>query len=140
MRVAGIMSGTSLDGIDVAIVDLADGKINTVAFHTTPYSPAVRAAILAVSNCTTHTAAIARTHFLLGRLYAQAVRETCRRHRVRMESIDLIGCHGQTIYHQGDAANFLGQPVSATLRTRSPRTRLPIFPGGGCSGTPCSRT
>src|SRR5579862_5307300 len=110
------MSGTSLDGIDVAIVDLAGAKINTVAFHTTPYTTGVRAAILAVSNCPTHTAAIARTHFLLGCLYAQAVRETCRRHRVRMESIELIGCHGQTIYHQGDAANFLGHPISATLQ------------------------
>ena len=110
------MSGTSLDGIDVAIVDLTSAKIDTIAFYTTPYSPAVREAILAVSNRPTHTAAIARTHFLLGRLYAQAVRETCRRNRVRMESIELIGCHGQTIYHQGDAAKFLGHPVSATLQ------------------------
>jgi anhydro-N-acetylmuramic acid kinase len=110
------MSGTSLDGIDVAIVDLTGAKIRTIAFHTTPYTPAVRAAILAVSNCPTHTAAIARGHFLLGRLYAQAVRETCLRNRVRMESIELIGCHGQTIYHQGDAAKFLGHPVAATLQ------------------------
>jgi anhydro-N-acetylmuramic acid kinase len=110
------MSGTSLDGIDVAIVDLNGGKIRTVAFQTTPYTPAVRAAILAISNCQTHTTAIARTHFLLGRLYAEAVRATCRRHRVRMDSIELIGCHGQTIYHQGDAAKFLGHPVAATLQ------------------------
>jgi anhydro-N-acetylmuramic acid kinase len=116
VRVAGIMSGTSLDGIDVAIVDFSGAKITTIAFHATPYSPAVRAAILAVSNCQTHTAAIARTNSVLGRLYVDAVRATCRRHRVRMGSIDLIGCHGQTIYHQGDAAKFLGHPVSATMQ------------------------
>ena len=48
MRVAGIMSGTSLDGIDVAVVDLVGTSIKAVGFRTTPYSKAVREAILAV--------------------------------------------------------------------------------------------
>ena len=72
MRVAGIMSGTSLDGVDVAIVDIRSKKIEPVAFHTVPYPKAVRQAILGVSNTMTHTSAIARLHFLLGELYAAA--------------------------------------------------------------------
>ena len=53
MRVAGVMSGTSLDGIDVAIVDISGPRMRTVAFHTTPYPATVREAILAVSNAAT---------------------------------------------------------------------------------------
>lgn len=116
MRVAGIMSGTSLDGIDIAIVDIAGRRIRPVAFHATPYPERVRKAILGVSNATTTTAQIARLHFLLGRLYADAVRETCRRTRIPAGSIELAGCHGQTIYHQGEKEQFLGKPVAATLQ------------------------
>ena len=73
MRVAGIMSGTSLDGIDVAIVDIRGRRVETVGFTATPYPAKVRAAILGVSNCPTHTATISRLNFLLGELYARAV-------------------------------------------------------------------
>jgi anhydro-N-acetylmuramic acid kinase len=112
------MSGTSLDGIDVAIVDIdkAGRKIRPVAFHSTPYPEAVRQAILGVSNTTVTTAEIARLHVRLGQLYARAVQQTCKRHRVPPGSIELVGCHGQTIYHQGEARQFLGRPVAATLQ------------------------
>jgi anhydro-N-acetylmuramic acid kinase len=116
LRVAGIMSGTSLDGIAVAIVDIVGRRIRPVAFHASPYPERVRKAILGVSNTTTTTAQIARLHFLLGQLYADAVRETCRRTRIPAGSIELVGCHGQTIYHQGEPEPFLGKPVAATLQ------------------------
>jgi anhydro-N-acetylmuramic acid kinase len=116
MRVAGIMSGTSLDGIDVAIVDIRGKKIEAVAFHTVPYPKTVREAILGVSNTMTHTAAIARLHFLLGELYAEAVRETCRRRRVPLHSISLCGLHGQTIFHEGAPVNFLGRRIASTFQ------------------------
>src|SRR5690242_6577054 len=112
------MSGTSLDGIDVAVVDIDKGgrKIRPVAFHSTTYPDAVRQAILGVSNTTVTTAEIARLHIRLGQLYARAIEQACRRHRIRPDSIELVGCHGQTIYHQGDARPFLGQSVAATLQ------------------------
>src|SRR5579864_4855921 len=110
------MSGTSLDGIDVAIVDIERRRIRPVAFHSTPYPERVRKSILGVSNTTTTTAEIARLHFLLGQLYAGAVQETCRCQRVPLKSLELIGCHGQTIYHQGEPKPFLGRPVSTTLQ------------------------
>ena len=116
MRVAGIMSGTSLDGIDVAIVDIRGRRIQPIAFRSVPYEKRVRQAILGVSNTTTTTAEIARLHFLLGQLYAKAVQETCRLHRVPLNSLELVGCHGQTIYHQGAQKPFLGRPVSTTLQ------------------------
>jgi anhydro-N-acetylmuramic acid kinase len=116
MRVAGIMSGTSLDGIDVAIVDIRRKKIEPLAFHSIPYSKTVRAAILGVSNTMTHTSAIARLHFLLGELYAEAVRATCRRKRISLHSIALCGMHGQTIFHEGAPVNYLGRRVASTMQ------------------------
>lgn len=123
------MSGTSLDGIDVAIVDISGRRISTVAFRSTPYSAQTREAVMAVSNTTTTTAAIARLSFKLGELYASAVRETCRRNGVPLDSVEWIGCHGQTIYHEsgvttmqiGEAAVIAeetGIPVVSDFRTR----------------------
>jgi len=120
MRVAGIMSGTSLDGIDVAIVDIRGKKIEPVAFHTVPYPKTVREAILGVSNTMTHTSAIARLHFLLGELYAEAVRDTCKRRHIPLDSISLCGLHGQTIFHEGAPVNYLGRRVASTLQLGDP--------------------
>jgi anhydro-N-acetylmuramic acid kinase len=146
MRVAGIMSGTSADGIDVAVVDIQepqvresaayrrkqksgvalfampdsdrsnDVKLKPVAFHSVPYPKPVREAILAVSNSMTHTASIARLSFLLGELYAEAVRETCLRGRLPLDSVSLVGMHGQTIFHESEPVEYLGRRVSSTLQ------------------------
>ncbi len=125
MRVAGVMSGTSLDGIDVAIVQIAGRRISTIGFQSTPYSAAVRRAILAVSNTTAHTRDVARLNVRLGELYARAIQRACRRYG----PVDLIGCHGQTIYHEGGVsttqigeaaviAERIGVPVVSDFRTR----------------------
>ncbi len=116
MIVAGIMSGTSLDGIDVAIVNIQKSKIETLAFRSTPYSKAVREALLSISNTATHTATISRLNFLLGELYAGALIETARRAQIKLASIDLIGMHGQTIYHEGSPAKFLARRIASTLQ------------------------
>src|SRR5689334_18173594 len=73
VKIAGIMSGTSLDGIDVAVVEIRGKRIKPLAFSSTPYPNQVREAILGVSNAMAHTATIARLHYLLGELYADAV-------------------------------------------------------------------
>lgn len=131
MIVAGIMSGTSLDGIDVAVVDVAGRRIGVKAFHTTPYPPRVRRAILAASNAATHTAHIARLHFLLGELYAQAIRSACNKNGIALESVKLIACHGQTIFHEGEPVSFLGHKVASTLQIGeaaiiAERTGIPV--------------
>jgi anhydro-N-acetylmuramic acid kinase len=114
------MSGTSLDGIDVAIVDMARGRIQPVAFHTTAYPKAVRDAILGVSNTTTHTSAISRLHVLIAELYAEAVRDTCRRARVPLSSLKLCGIHGQTIFHESTPVRFLGRQIANTFQIGDP--------------------
>lgn len=128
MRVAGIMSGTSLDGIDVAIVDIRGKRIETVAHATIPYAGAMRRRI---ANAAT-PAEISRLNFELGELYAKAVAATCERAGIPIRSLQLIGSHGQTIYHEGRGptpntlqigeasviAERLGVPVISDFRTR----------------------
>jgi anhydro-N-acetylmuramic acid kinase len=111
VRVAGLISGTSVDGIDVAVVDIDDG-LHVVSTSTVPYPPDVRAAILSVSNAATHTATIARLNFLLGELFAEAVVHC----GVPVETIELIGSHGQTIFHEGEPVEFCGRRIASTLQ------------------------
>ena len=110
------MSGTSLDGIDAVVVELAGARVNTLAFHTAAYPAAVRQALLSVSNAETHTRDIARLHFLLPELYAEAFLEACRKARVKPAQVAVLGCHGQTIYHEGRPAPFLGRRIACTLQ------------------------
>jgi anhydro-N-acetylmuramic acid kinase len=117
MRIAGIMSGTSLDGIDVAIVEIRGRRVETIGFTSTPYPARTRAAILAVSNCDTHTAAISRLHYQLAELYAKAVLAAIR----RFGAVELIGCHGQTVYHEGRSNTLqLGEPAVLAERSGLP--------------------
>jgi anhydro-N-acetylmuramic acid kinase len=95
MRVAGVMSGTSLDGIDVAIVDIRGKRIETIAFLSVPYPRTVRDALMNISTPNVSTVAeVSRLNFLLGELYAKAILTT-------RQPVELIGLHGQTIYHEG---------------------------------------
>jgi anhydro-N-acetylmuramic acid kinase len=111
MRVAGLISGTSVDGIDVAVIDI-DAAIHVVTSVTVPYPSDVQSAILSVSNAVTHTSTIARLNFLLGELFAEALGKT----GVPLETIELIGSHGQTIFHEGEPAQFLGRKIASTLQ------------------------
>ena len=120
MIIAGVMSGTSADGINVALVRIAAAKsrapaVTLIGHSEYPYPPKVRAAVLAAMNATNaRVADLARLNFLLGELYADAILATQRRFRVKA---GLIGCHGQTLYHQGDRQPFLSRKVAATWQT-----------------------
>jgi len=120
MIVAGVMSGTSADGINVALVQLPTRgrgrpRYTLLAHAEYPFPPPVRCAILEMMNGElARVADLARLNFLLGELYAEAVAKTVRKHRVKL---DLVGCHGQTLYHQGVAQRFLGRQLAVTWQT-----------------------
>lgn len=117
MRVAGLISGTSVDGIDVAIVDIQGRtRLRVEAFRTVPYPDQVRKAILAVSNASSvSTGEISQLNFLIGELFARALLKVCGNRKP-----DLIGSHGQTIYHQGRAFPCHGYRVASTLQIGEP--------------------
>jgi anhydro-N-acetylmuramic acid kinase len=120
MIVAGVMSGTSADGIDVALVRMeararSRTSLELLGHAEYSYSEKVRAAVLAAMNASRASVAdLARLNFLLGELYSDAVLASERRFRVKA---DLVGCHGQTIYHQGEQQTFLGRRLAATWQT-----------------------
>ena len=117
MIVAGVMSGTSADGIDVALVEISGGgrRLNFLGHSAFPYPTRVRGAVLAAMNSkNARVADLARLNFLLGELYGEAVVAAQKKLKVKAE---LVGCHGQTIYHQGVVANFLGKKLAVTWQT-----------------------
>lgn len=116
MLVAGVMSGTSGDGIDVALVRITPGKVRpslTLEAHEAfPYPAALRRAVLETMNSErTSTAELARLNWRLGLAYAEAVKATTARHK---STADLVGCHGQTLYHQARTAQYAGRSFACT--------------------------
>ncbi len=135
MIVAGVMSGTAADGINVALVRIRGGasgyrgkaaaaggggegsphRIKLLGHAEYSYPAKVRAAVLAAMNANKASVAdLARLNFVLGELYADAVLATERKFRTKA---DLVGCHGQTLYHQGEPQRYLGKKVAATWQT-----------------------
>jgi len=127
MTVAGIMSGTSADGIDVAVVRIVQthpsrkdknaarvGRpaLTLLANEAFKYPLALRRAVLDAMNAESISAAeLARLNWRLGIAYAEAVEATVRRHKIKL---DLVGCHGQTLYHQARAESYAGRRFACT--------------------------
>jgi anhydro-N-acetylmuramic acid kinase len=133
------MSGTSADGINVALVRISgrlevgphqannavpESRGRSAPVHTKldllghdeyPYPRNVRAAVLAAMNAPRASVAdLARLNFLLGELYADAVLAAQHQFKLRVQ---LVGCHGQTLYHQSAARRFLGRKLAVTWQT-----------------------
>src|SRR5216110_548140 len=121
MFVLGLMSGTSADGIDVALARISGAAPNLNAKllgHTSfQFPPALRKEILRVAEQTPISSGeLSQLHFRLGHIYADAAVAACNKFRVSPRKIDLIGNHGQTIFHQGKAVTYLGAPTASTLQ------------------------
>jgi anhydro-N-acetylmuramic acid kinase len=119
MIVAGVMSGTSADGINVALARIQGrgfrSRLELLAHYEFPYPPEVRRAVLQAMNASAaRVADLARLSFTLGSLYANAVRAAQRRAKLECE---LVGCHGQTIYHQGRPSLYLDHSITCTWQT-----------------------
>ena len=121
MRVAGLMSGTSVDGVDVAIVDVTKQKVYLLAFDVFPYPPALRREILRL--CRPESARldnICHYNFVLGEVFADAIIKLCRKSGIPLSSIDLVGSHGQTIYHNPRGKRYSRTTIRSTLQIGEP--------------------
>jgi anhydro-N-acetylmuramic acid kinase len=126
MRVLGMMSGTSADGIDVALATVSGAPPRLAArlerhYHA-PFPKRIREAILRLANgATTTTAEISQLNFLLGEEFARAAIGACAKWSIPLRKISLIGSHGQTIFHQGTPTRFLStRRISSTLQIGEP--------------------
>jgi anhydro-N-acetylmuramic acid kinase len=125
MRVLGMMSGTSADGIDVALARISGAppaiSANFEQHYHIRFPAPVREAILRLANgAPTTTAEISQLNFRLGEEFARAAIAACKRWRIPLRQISLIGSHGQTVFHQGAPTRFLGQRVASTLQIGEP--------------------
>ena len=117
------MSGTSADGVDAALTRITGSglatKVEQLGFVFQPFDQATRQAILAM--CTGETGGsrevcLLSTH--LGMLYAQAVEALLA--KTGTAQVDLIGCHGQTVYHIPEPTAYLGSRIRGTLQIGDP--------------------
>jgi len=119
--VAGVMSGTSMDGVDVAVVRLSGSgtslEVEALGARTFAMDPEL--ATVLNKNVSEETSTVRDIALLNGRLahvYAGAIRETLLDLDVPFNELHLIGSHGQTLYHQGTAVHLAGKSVSGTLQ------------------------
>jgi len=130
------MAGTSLDGVDAALVRLrgpaTEPRVRLLGFTSVPYPAGVRRRLLRVAAGQPVPAGeISRLNFLLGSLFADAVIEVCRKAGVAPQRLAGIGSHGQTIFHQGLPKVEAGHKISSTLQIAEPaviaeRTGAPV--------------
>lgn len=97
----GVMSGTSLDGIDVALVNIRSVKINLIASYVHPIPSDIKVDVLAVcQGQETTLAKIGELDLRLGILFADAILEMLKQFNIDAGCITAVGCHGQTVWHQ----------------------------------------
>jgi anhydro-N-acetylmuramic acid kinase len=125
MLVLGMMSGTSADGIDVALARISGvpPKLNAKLLQNTSAKfPAVlRKEILRVAEQRPITAGeLSQLNFRLGKAFADTAISACRHFRVPPSKIAFIGSHGQTIFHQGRPVPYFGSPTASTLQIGEP--------------------
>lgn len=131
MRVIGLMSGTSLDGVDAALVRIGPGDAGVLSwqvlgFVTVPYTPEQRLAIQqAIAGAGPPD--LCRLHGMLGEWLAAAALEVCQVAGVSVEEVDLIGSHGQTVWHEPPDKGARGTSLQlGCAATIAERTGVPV--------------
>lgn len=125
LRVAGLMSGTSVDGIDVAVAEIdgapegIDGwgplAVRSLALGTAAWPDDLRGLIFDLFAGRATPAVMCRANFMLAERFASAVEEVLAQAGIAVESLDLIGSHGQTIWH-----DVVDGRVTSTLQIGEP--------------------
>ncbi|HOK15549.1 MAG TPA: anhydro-N-acetylmuramic acid kinase AnmK [Defluviitoga tunisiensis] len=135
MYVVGLMSGTSLDGIDTALIDISeissnDFDVKVINFINTPYDNLTRNKILECCDPKTGSVdKICRLNFELGELFAKSVEKIASLTNIKLSNIELIGSHGQTIYHdvENDYVSSLQIGEAGVIAQRTGITTISNF-------------
>lgn len=101
LLIIGLMSGMSADGVDLALTSIEgvfpDLKVQLLGSHCRAYSKELKASILEAQNGS--TAEVSRLNFVIAREFASCVAEFLVKNNISADEIDLIGSHGQTLFH-----------------------------------------
>lgn len=123
--VIGLMSGTSLDGVDAVLVKIENSgtrtRINQIGFITYPFPDGLKKRVLENSSINGgNVTDICQLNFLIPLIYVDAIKALCKKAKVPLNKIDLIGSHGQTIHHLPQKENFFGYKFGSTLQIADP--------------------
>ncbi len=120
-RIVGLMSGTSVDGIDAALVELRGTQdapeVRLLAFEDRPFPDEVRRGIFELfepQNATSER--VGRMSYILGKLYAEAALSVIARAGLSFSDVDAVASHGQTIWHAPDEVTYCGLPARCTVQ------------------------
>jgi anhydro-N-acetylmuramic acid kinase len=123
--VVGLMSGTSLDGVDATLVKIQGSgintKINLIKFITIPFPKGLKEKL--IKNSTPHkgnVTDITMLNFLISYIYVDAIKKLCKQAKIPLSKIDLIGSHGQTIQHLPNKKNYFGYKFGSTMQIGDP--------------------
>jgi anhydro-N-acetylmuramic acid kinase len=123
MKVIGLISGTSADGIDAALVDITGqppaSSLKFLRFHTYPYPHRLSSRLYQLTSAGS-VRDLCHLNFYLGELFAEAAQKISTDAGLKMEEIDLIGSHGQTVFHQPDTRKERGRTIRSTLQIAEP--------------------
>ncbi|MGE5354464.1 MAG: anhydro-N-acetylmuramic acid kinase AnmK [Acidobacteriota bacterium] len=123
--VVGLMSGTSLDGVDAVLLELTGNgtatKLRQIDFLAYPFPEGLKDLVLRNSaKETSNVEDICRLNFLIPMIYADAIKALCNKNSFPLENLDLIGSHGQTIHHLPEKHKMFGYEVRSTLQIADP--------------------
>lgn len=119
MKAIGLMSGTSADGVDAALVEIGESDLSLLGYIEVPFPQDVRREILSLCE-NGRVDAICRMDAALGEWFAEAALRVCEEANVSAEEVDVIGSHGQTIHHLPTLAVAADKRVRATLQIGNP--------------------
>ena len=120
-KVIGILSGTSIDAVDVVLTEIygsgIKSEIRILEFDSFPIDKKVRNLILRCSSEKTgNTADICKLNFIIGRLFGIKINEFLKKNKISPNEIDLTGSHGQTIFHYPVKNNQYGYDSKSTMQ------------------------
>ncbi|PSQ80638.1 MAG: anhydro-N-acetylmuramic acid kinase [Bacteroidetes bacterium QS_8_68_15] len=123
--VCGLMSGTSLDGVDAAVARLSGSgrglRCETLSYAEAPYGAVLRKYLLKNSTDETSSVrALSQLDVRVAHSYNDAVREAVDEAGLDMDDLDLVGSHGQTVHHVPDPETFADEEIHSTLQIGDP--------------------
>jgi len=124
-NVIGLMSGTSIDGVDAVLTRITGNGVNTkikqLGFITYPFPKEIKNLILRNAELNEgNVTDICKLNFLIARVYVNAIKKLCHGINLPLKKIDLIGSHGQTIHHLPKKEILFGYDTSSTLQIGDP--------------------
>lgn len=125
MKVIGLISGTSSDGVDAVLVDIRKNRgrvqLDRIAFEVYPYPKSLPQKLIDLASGFPQSIAnVCHLNFYVGELFAEAAREIARKARIPLNKIELIGSHGQTVHHLPVPKREGKRAIRSTLQIGEP--------------------